>query len=366
MVLILVPVLVVPYSKETTLTEQSYFINGSDIRIENWDKVDEISFEDIQEIPQIESFTHVEVHTLYAGIFIHTRLVVINTTTFTDTIQKPSGHVSNIQWSLLKNLDANSTLVSEAFLKDFYKEVGDSYHFVNPDLPYLGHSLTIQGKFNAFPMYYFEEDFEADEYMMIISTEAFELLKDVVVRRLKTQDNVFVKPYYSRDVDKVVDKLFSKDQDMAIRTLEMVKDTLKTPLYNIFIIEMLLSLFVALVVLLFSTFTTAIKILEKRVIKHDIMKKMGITTTRIINMSTIQTMIAAILPAMVLGAGGGIAVVYPTLKQLSYGATMFSVYANYPIMLLIIIFLGIPALIYFSLTYFLRKEFAKYAPTQME
>ena len=365
-VLILIPVLVVPYSKETTLVEQAYFINGTDVRIENWASIDEISLEDINEIAQVEEYTHVEVHTLYTGMFEHTRLVVVNTTSFIETVEKPANQVSNIQWNKIRQLDANTTIISEAILEDFYKDIGDKYEFANPDLPWLRHSLTITGSFDLFPMYYFEGDYEEDEYMMIISVEAYEVLEDILVRRLKTKDEMYIKTHNRRDAQTVVDKLFEKEQDMKVKTLEDVKDSLKTPLYNIFIIEMILSLFVALIVLMFSTFTTAIKILEKRVIKHDIMKKMGINSTKIINMSALQTTVAAIVPALVLGAAGGIAVIYPTLKQLNYGTEQFSLYVNYPVMMLIAIFLGIPTLIYLSLTYFLKREFARYAPTMME
>lgn len=365
-VLIIIPVMIVPYSKETTLTEQSYFINGSDVRIENWASIDEIGTEDIEDISQVEAYTHVEVHTLYTGMFDYTRLVVVNTTTFLETIEKPADQVSNIQWNKIRQLDANTTILSEAMLDDFYKNIGDSYEFANPDLPWLRHSLTITGIFDLFPMYYFEEDYKEDEYMMIISTEAYEALEGILVRRLKTSDEMFIKTHNSREAQTVVNKLFEKEQDMKVKTIDDVKDDLKTPLYNIFIIEMILSLFVAIIVLMFSTFTTAIKILEKRVIKHDIMKKMGINSTKIINMSALQTTIAAIIPALVLGAAGGIAVIYPTLKQLNYGTEQFSLYVNYPVIMMIVIFLGIPALIYLSLTYFLKREFTKYAPTMME
>ncbi len=365
-VLILVPVLVIPYSKETTLTQQSYFINGSDVRIEKWSSIDEISVVDISEISQVEDYTHVEVHTIYNAMFKYTRLVVVNTTSFLETVEKPSDKVSNIHWNQIKQLDANTTLMSETMIKSYYKEIGDKHEFANPDLPWLRHSLTIKGSFNLFPMYYFEEEFEENENLMIISTEAFEMLENVVVKRLKTSDDMLIRARNSRAVQTIVNKLFEKEQDMKVSTIDDVEDSLKTPLYNIFIIEMILSLFVALVVLVFSTFTTAIKILEKRVIKHDVMKKMGVSSTKIVNMSAIQTMVAAIIPALILGGAGGLAVVYPTLKQLSYGVEQFTLYVNYPVVLLLVIFLGIPALIYLSLTYFLRRDFTKYAPTMME
>ncbi|MHA1398691.1 MAG: hypothetical protein ACTSSF_13450, partial [Candidatus Heimdallarchaeaceae archaeon] len=130
--------------------------------------------------------------------------------------------------------------------------------------------------------------------------------------------------------------------------------------------EMLLSLFVSAVVLVFSSFTTAIKILEKRVIKHDIMKKMGINVQTIINMSSMQTMISAILPSLLIGSIIGFLVIRPTLEQLSYGAAPYRLFVNYPVALILLIFLGIPVLVYLGLNYFLKREFEKYAPTMMD
>jgi hypothetical protein len=201
---------------------------------------------------------------------------------------------------------------------------------------------------------------------MIVSAEAFEYLDPIVYRRLKFKDEVFIRTYYAKDADIVLSKLFEIEQGLTIDTVSEVKYDLKTPLYNIFIIEMLLSLFVAAGVLVFSTFTTAIKILEKRVIKHDIMKKMGINSTRIITMSTVQTMIAAILPALIIGAGVGFTVIGPTLQQLNYGSAPYQFYINYPIVWIVVLFVGIPVLLYLSLNYFLRREISKYAPTMME
>ncbi len=365
-VLIIIPVLIVPYSKESTLTEQAYFINGSDVKIENWADLDGITEEDINDLPQVKEYTHIEVHTVYNTMFRYTRLIVVNTTSFLDTVEIPPEYMSNVRWNQIKQLNANTTMVSEAMYTDYYLGLGDRYEFAHPDILGLRHSLTVIAQFDMFPMHYFEEDSDDREYTMIMSTEAFEILEDIIVRRLKTSDEIIIKTQNSIAAQTVKNKLFEEDPDIKAKTIEDVKDSLKTPLYNIFIIEMILSLFVALVVLMFSTFTTAIKILEKRVIKHDIMKKMGINTTKIINMTTIQTTIAAIVPALILGAAGGIVAVNPTLKQLEYGAQQFSMHVNYPVVMLVVLFVGIPSLIYISLRFILKREFAKYAPTMME
>ncbi|MCK4252931.1 MAG: hypothetical protein KAX32_00585, partial [Candidatus Heimdallarchaeota archaeon] len=161
-------------------------------------------------------------------------------------------------------------------------------------------------------------------------------------------------------------EIFPFTGGQVVRTMEDAKDKLKTPLYNIFIIEMILSLFVASVVLVFSSFTTSIKILERRVVKHDIMKKMGINVPMIINMSAIQTLVAAILPSMIIGTAVGLLAVKPTLIQLSYGASPYEMYVNYPWLMISLLLVGIPLMIYIFMNLFLKREFGKYAPTIME
>ncbi len=365
-VLIIVPVLVVPYSKETTLAEQAYFMNGTDIRIMNWDDTSVITLDDLDPIPQIQSYTHIKEYTLYTGTFDQTRLLVINVTNFMKTMTVPSESVTTLDWNLLALLNESTVLISDPMKQYWQKPIGGTFNFIHPDVPSISHSLTVLGSFNLFPVFFSNWDLYDDEHMMIISTEAFEEMDIIVYRRLKFKDEIFIRTYYEKDAQVVVDKLYDVEQGLTVDTMTEVKNNLKTPLYNIFIIEMLLSLFVATGVLVFSTFTTAIKILEKRVIKHDIMKKMGINSSKIISMSTVQTMLAAIVPALAVGAIVGFSIIPPVLQQLNYGAAPYEFYINYPYIMIGVLFVGIPMLIYLSLNYFLRKEFGKYSPTMME
>ncbi|MHA1200601.1 MAG: hypothetical protein ACTSQF_14885, partial [Candidatus Heimdallarchaeaceae archaeon] len=365
-VLIIVPVLVVPYSKETTLTEQAYFMNGTDVRIFNWDDTKTITVSDLDSIPQIRSYTHIKEYTLYTGTFDQARLLVVNVTDFMRTMTVPSATVTTLDWNLIALLNDSNVLISNPMQTYWEKPIGGTFDFVHPDVPAITHSLTVLGNFNLFPVFFSRWDNNHDEHMMVVSTEAFDEIDSIVYRRLKFKDEIFIRTYYEKDAEVVVDKLYDIEQGLSINTMSEVKSKLKTPLYNIFIIEMLLSLFVATGVLIFSTFTTAIKILEKRVIKHDIMKKMGINSTRIITMSTVQTMLAAIAPALIAGGIVGFRIIVPILKQLNYGAAPYSFYVNYPYIWVAVLFVGIPLLIYLSLNYFLRKGFRKYAPTMME
>ncbi|MHA1222470.1 MAG: hypothetical protein ACTSSG_04265 [Candidatus Heimdallarchaeaceae archaeon] len=363
---ILLPVLIVPYSKETTLTQQAYFINGSELKIENWNRISDFTIGQVQAIKGVARVTNVRLYTLYSGTFEQTRVVVINTTDFTETVKQPSKEVSNLKWGKLDDLTSSTIMMSEPMLEDFYRKVGDTIEVANPDNPSMRTTLEIVDSFDMFPVYYFQDDLDENEYMVVVSYECWEILQNIMVRRLKKADDLFIRTINTAVVDRVKGDIFESSDGLIVKSYKDIKDSLKTPLYNIFVIEMLLSLFVSAVVLVFSSFTTAIKILEKRVIKHDIMKKMGINVQTIINMSSMQTMISAILPSLLIGSIIGFLVIRPTLEQLSYGAAPYRLFVNYPVALILLIFLGIPVLVYLGLNYFLKREFEKYAPTMMD
>jgi hypothetical protein len=370
-VCILVPVLVVPYSKETTLTEQSYFINGSDLKIENWHHVEGLTVDQIENYAEVESVSNVRLYKMSMIISIGlthgtipVSIAVINRTNFLSTVFDPPSEITQLDWGKIALLGDSSALMSQALMEQFSLQVGEVLPIENVTTSERHNLLVIDG-FELFPVYYLEPDAEEEEKMMIITYECYEIISVLNQRIIKTADDLYIKMKNPGNINDVKERIFQATGAIA-RSYEETKDTLKTPLYNIFVIEMILSLFVAIIVLVFSSFTTAIKILEKRIIKHDIMKKMGISVKTIVNMSTIQTMIAAILPAMLIGAGAGFATIYPTLIQLGYGAAPYPLYINFPIVILIVLFIGVPVLIYLGLSYFLRREFAKYAPTVME
>ena len=367
-IMILLPVMVVPYSKETTLTEQAYFINGSDLRITNWNNVEGITLDEIKAMQEVSSVTNVKVYTMIFEVFfgqasaiIPIRLIVINQSDFTDTIVKPSSDVTDFSWSTINSLTETTALMSKPMMDEFHIDVGEYLNIRGS-----AHAVEIIEGFELFPIYYLLQDYEEQGSAMVVSTDNYIKLVESGQYAFKMEDDLVIRVKNSNSINKVKQDIFDKAGTQLANDYNEIKDKLKTPLYNVFIIEMILSLFVSVAVLMFSSFTTAIKILEKRVIKHDIMKKMGINVGTIINMSSIQTMLAAILPTLIIGSVVGFSVMYPTILQLSYGAAPYPIVVKYPIVALIIVFVGVPALVYLSISYFLRREFQKYAPTMME
>ncbi len=379
LIAIIIPSIIVPYSKETVLTQQAYFINGADIMIRDFHKYPNLSLDNISRIKGIASISYVQMYTMYSDTnlgYSGTKIVVINTTSFLQTAFTPPYKVTELHWEYLQTLTSNTVIVSKTLAAKYRKSIGDKIFLIHPDAvfdtkldryvsPY-NHTMTITSFFNLFPVFFLQKDRDKGDNMMIVSTACFDKLKPVIVRRLLTSTALLIRvndPKHAKDVS---DTIFKETGGVYVSTVSSIKDSLKTPLYNIFIIEMILSMFVATIVLIFSSFTTATKILEKRVIKHDIMKKMGININTIVNLSAIESFIAAVLPSMLFGSLVGFLILKPMLNLLNYGSEPYPLTVQYPIVGLIIGFLALPVILYINLSYNLRREFAHYTPTQLE
>ncbi|UJG43832.1 MAG: hypothetical protein K9W46_01280 [Candidatus Heimdallarchaeum endolithica] len=378
---IIIPSIIVPFSKEKTLTNQAYFMNGAELMVPNWHKYSSgISIENITAIEGVDSASYVRLYTMYSDYnlgYHGTKIMVINTTSFLQTVRQPPTTVVKFNWQQLASLTKDTVIISRTLSEKYKKEVGDEIFLIHPDATFdtkydkfvhkYNHTMTVISTFDLFPIFFLEKDKQDEELMMIVTAECFDtILKNVVTRRLLTSSALLIKPTSQSQIGPVAQQVFEISGGAYVQSFNSLKDNLKTPLYNIFIIEMILSLFIAVVVLVFSSFTTATKILEKRVIKHDIMKKMGINVTTIINLSAVESFIAAIIPSMLLGSIFGFSVIKPMLGLLSYGAEPYPLSMQYPLIPLLLSFLALPIILYISLTFNLRREFAKYSPTQLE
>lgn len=360
------PVLVVPYSKEASLVEQSFLVNGADISINNWDKVEGLTEEDIESIDGVVEATYARMYTLYMGTYQGMRMLVINTTEFLETMYQPPQSLLGFDWDSLNLLTNNTALISQSIANAYHSQIGWIMSFRHPDISEWIYSVFISGIYDLFPVFYDKTDDEEEAYMMIISVECFEAIEHIVENRLLTINKLFVKKENDRAIQEVKDEIFLQNPEIITKSYLDVIDSLKTPLYNVFIIEMIISLFVSVIILAYSSFTTSIKILERRIIKHDIMKKVGIKPSTIINTTVVQVLIAGIIPSLVIGLFVGLKLVPFSLQQMSYGAIPYPVTTVYPTMLLLVIFLGVPILVYLGMTLTLRRDFGKYSPTQLE
>jgi hypothetical protein len=366
-IIIIVPSIVIPFSREQVLTDQALFLNGSDLVITNWDDVENVSQEQIENFAQVENTANVRLYSVLYGALIDVHILVVNKTDFINTVHEPSGEITGFNWTNLQLLDYDSIIISNTVADEYGVVTNDQLLFsrtIGEDI--LTHTVTIVSTFELFPIYLTENENIRGKTMVIISNDCFDLLEPLTPGIVPVSDNLLVKLRDKDHMEEMKEQLFQLTQKRVVSYLD-VRDTLKTPLYNIFIIEIFLSLGVASVIFIFSSYTTATKVIEKRIIKHELMKKTGLKANTIVNLTLAESSLAALIPGLGIGMVVGNFVLQRLLSLLAFAEEPYSKYAIvYPSVALVIIFVLIPIILYLSLNWNLRREFRRYAPTIME
>lgn len=366
-ILIIIPSVVIPSTKEEILTQQALFQNGSDLMISNWYEAENVSQEDINSLVKVKNSTHLRLFSIIFGALSNVQLLVINTSDFLSTAYQPTQDVVGFNWTDLPKLDDNSIILSNTFVEKFKIYPGEELLLTRiVDWIVVSYNVSIISSFELFPVFHNEKDRAINNTLIVLSSECFDIVEPFILGLVLTADVLLVRLEDIKDVDEMKELLFTMSQNRVVSYMD-VRETLATPLYNIFIIEIFLSLGVACVIFIFSSYTTATKVIEKRVIKHELMKKIGIKANTIVNLTLAECSLAALIPGLGIGAILGFSVLNRLLSLLSYAAEPYSTYTIiYPGTALIIFFLLIPFTLYLSLNWNLRREFRRYAPTQME
>ncbi|MCK5141504.1 MAG: hypothetical protein KAQ70_04870, partial [Candidatus Heimdallarchaeota archaeon] len=139
------------------------------------------------------------------------------------------------------------------------------------------------------------------------------------------------------------------------------------PFYSIISAEFAMSILICLIAIVFISITNPIKLLQQRTNKNDRLKKMGISTKRIIRLAAVETFIAGVFPGLVMGAGFG----FGLISMFIWATTSFF-YAGmgFKIVIapiaLIISFVIAPVLFYAIFYFAMKRNYAKYLPRNLE
>jgi hypothetical protein len=104
-------------------------------------------------------------------------------------------------------------------------------------------------------------------------------------------------------------------------------------------------------------------------VKHDILKKIGIPTNRIIFLSALELFISCIIPGLILGgaAGYGLLRLFNWLfidSMTPYGGLPFEIF--FPYQVILIVFVAIPIVFYSIFFVAMKYNFARYRPKNLE
>jgi hypothetical protein len=161
-----------------------------------------------------------------------------------------------------------------------------------------------------------------------------------------------------------------EDLNINVESTEEEADVIlirEFPFYSLMTAEFVFGILVCLVAIIFTSLSNPIKILQKRITKHDVLKKIGIPSNSIILITGLELLISAILPGLIIGGVAGYGLVRLTgflMLSFTYSSIPYTIPYPYPAMLLI--FLGIPILFYSIFFAAMKINFVRFTPRNLE
>ncbi|MCG3215286.1 MAG: ABC transporter permease [Candidatus Heimdallarchaeota archaeon] len=368
---ITLPSIICPLSVQYNFTKDAYFRTGSDMYINNWNDQNSSLLPVIEAIPGIQAVTNVSaVDAHYRGHSIN--LVTIqNLTAFIEVTIPPPTRMFNDWQEELNKLYENTSMIATQYFKEKVADDYNAFTFSNYHETVVV-TMLIRGIFDYFPMFYEVGPFvfgESKRINALVMTEQnYQWIQPAIIEFGRFKDRLLIKLNEGADYEPVKEALVQMDFDVESAEEEATTTQFRSyPFYSIIAAEFAISILICLVAIVFVSISNPIKILQQRTDKNDRLKKMGISTKRIIRLTAIETFTTGVLPGILFGTGFGFAIItlfISTTKRYFYsGIDFLLVYS--PIAMVIsyviapVLFLGI---FYISM----RRNYAKYLPRNLE
>ncbi len=375
--------LVIPFAVSPMLIQEksqteAYFYGGSDIYVTNWDEYNASLATDILAYPEIVSVTNVS--QIYGDYHWNNfEIYLLNDSEdFLATSYKPKKNIfENWDTNIEQLNNSQSMLVSESF-KEYLAGGEDVYYFIREGTPNdTLIEFSLISSFDYFPVVYDDGPVDPTDpyysptgFALVMTLDNYMLIADLVEISSMSFERLLINIRDDVDPEVITTKL-KTDLGIEVQsTLEIADEILFTliPFYSVLVAEFVFGILICIAAVVFTSLSNPLKILQRRIVKHDILKKIGIPTNRIIFLSALELFMACILPGLALGAGGG----YGLLRLFSWifinppyaDSLPFNTIIPYHIGL--VIFLGIPILFYSIFIVSMSRNFAKYRPKNLE
>jgi len=375
---ILVPSIVIPLTIQNRVLTDARFYSGSDIHIRGWGNLNSSIIDNITSYSEVESVTNISVYNCLYGTRELNILVINDTSDFLETVFKPSKEHFTEWEESVQQIEQNITMmVSDAFSKVIARG-SQEYTFV-----YTANYTLISLKYNISKIFdYFPIFYDLGEYSREMS------YRDGIYALVMTQDN-FIQIYDSlTSPSKYIDRLLinigknvdqtefantiQKELGIEVRSVDEMEETLleyQFPFYTVLVAEFIFAIIICIAAIAFTSFSNPLKILQNRITKHDVLKKIGVPTLYIIGVAALEIFLACIVPGLVLGgaAGYGFVKLLDLLLIGSFAPQAGLPYLmQYPPIAMILIFVGIPILFYILFYISMKANFIKYRPRNLE
>ncbi|MFW9852211.1 MAG: hypothetical protein ACFFDS_04680, partial [Candidatus Thorarchaeota archaeon] len=141
------------------------------------------------------------------------------------------------------------------------------------------------------------------------------------------------------------------------------------PFYPVIVSELVFGILICLAAVVFISISNPLKILQKRITKNDVLKKIGIPTNSIIFVSILEFLIACVLPGLAIGgaAGYGLVRLFGFLfLESGFGGANLPYAVPFPVSAMLVIFIGIPILFFGIFFTAMKVNFIRFKPRNLE
>ncbi len=370
---ITIPSIMAPITVEYNYVKDAYMYNGADIFVKNWMDVNQSLLAEIQDLPGVESTTFIhEAECIYNFDPLSVYLIN-NVTEFLNTVYKPPSRLFTDWEDSIRALEDNNTMLATKYFFDDRAE--GEYEYLFEDLfPPAEITFEINGFFNYIPVFY-----TAGEYIpgvtvriagLLMTDANFDLIRDTMtVASDKIKDRLLIRLSKNADHDQIANYL---DETMGLNIDSAITDSEERifetfPFFSIVSAEFALSILVCLIAIAFVSISNPIKILQQRITKNDRLKKMGISTKRIIRMTMVETALTGVLPGLLLGSGVGFAILWGfTWATNKFFYSGINYLWKFNALAFIIGFVIAPVLFLGIFYLSMKRNYAKYMPRNLE
>ncbi len=374
---ITLPSIISPTTLQLNFEKDVYFYNGADLYINNW-----MNFNESVLLPLVQNITGVEntafVREIEGAVVNYDAVQVYliqNTTEYLATSYRPPRRMFKDWDNQITKLSENTSMMATYIFNKEFAENEDTFTFTEV-IPPMDITFSITGEFDYIPIFYTVGKYvpgETSRIAAVLMTEAnYALIKPIIhpghsgenindrllIKVAKGFDHIAVKHQIEEELGISVK---SSEEDIETTKFESF------PFYNIISAEFVLSILICLIAIVFISISNPLKILQQRTNKNDRLKKMGISTKRIIQLTMTETFMAGVLPGMIIGTGaafGLISLFLMVIKNYFYSGINFLIDFNLGAMIIAYI---IAPVLFMSIFYFsMKANYAKYMPRNLE
>ncbi len=369
---IILPSIICPVSVQYNFEKDAFMYAGSDLYIKNWNDENITLLAEIEALPEVISTANVSaIDGHYGGEQINI-YILNNITNFLATAYTPPKDMFPDWEAKIESIDANTTMLTTEVFREEVAEGWNSFMWVDYHQTF-NTTFQIKGIFDYFPVFYdigpYIPGRSRSVNALAITAHNYQYIEPAIVEFGIFKDRLLMKLAEGADHSAVRHYLEEQYQFNVVSAVEEGDNTQFTsyPFYSIISAEFAMSILICLIAIVFISISNPIKLLQQRTNKNDRLKKMGISTKRIIQLAAAETFIAGVFPGLVMGAGFGfglIGIFIWTTTNFFYSGMGFKIVVA-P-MALIISFIIAPVLFYVLFYYAMKRNYARYLPRNLE